>query len=303
MMLFLRKYRLTIETWRGDTITFDNSELRLTFHIEKNITRIYQLGEITLYNLNPDTETDIFKNGKSLTLEAGYQDGPYGVIFRGAIRQPIRGKEDETTYFLKLVCFDGDEILHLGFCNLVLTSGQTAQAIINQIARSSSVPFDIRVDDNLSKQITQRGKTIFGQVSDHIRSVTINSNATFYFDNGVGYVTPLSKQPPAIVPTLNAQTGMVGMPHQTDQGIEVRCLINPDIHLDNWVKLNNRNIIQAQVEFGVPQTLLDLDGLYRVISIEATGDTRGNDWYYDINGYSQTGILPQMLVDPSQTGL
>jgi hypothetical protein len=101
---------------------------------------------------------------------------------------------------------------------------------------------------------------------------------------------------------LNAQTGLVGMPHQTDEGINLKCLINPNLDLDSWVKLDNQSIIQNQLGFGVPQTLLDMDGLYRIIAIEATGDTRGQEWYFDITAINQLSSLPSMFTSPSQSG-
>lgn len=309
----MRKYRLTVGTWRGDSITVADSaeehktaqhaeilQVRFTFRIEKNINSLYQFGEINIYNLSPETETDIFKNGNSVILEAGYENGAFGQIFRGAIRQAIRGKEDGVTYFLKLVCIVGDEELNVGLCNLTLSANQDARTIIQQIARSSSVPFDVNIDQALSLQTTQRGKSVFGKPGDHLRSIALNNNAVFYFDDGVANLSPLSKAPPSVLPELNATNGMIGIPHQTDNGVEVRCLINPNIRLDSWIKLNNRDIIQAVVEIGQLQTLLDLDGVYRIVELVATGDTRGNDWYYDLLTFSQVGQLPAMLTDKNQ---
>lgn len=300
--LYGRQYRCIIETYRGTSIEIP--DLKWTFRIEKNISQIYQFGEVVIYNLSPDTETDIFKNGKALTIEAGYENGPYGTIFKGPIRQPIRGKDDDAvTYYLKLVCIDGDDALNLGFANFVLANGQTAQSIANQVCRSSSIPFDIHIDSSIDQQITQRGKAVFGNPGDTLRSIAINNNANYYVDDGVHTISPLSKAPPPIVPEFNAQTGMIGIPHQVEQGVQVRTLINPNIRLDSWFKLNNQDIIQAQLDLGQLQTLLDMDGVYRVIEMVITGDTRGNDWYYDITGISQTGQLPFMLTGGSQSGM
>lgn len=298
--LFNRKYTLTIETWRGTTI--DVSDLRWTFSVNKNLSRIYQFADITIYNLSPTTETDIFKNAKMVTIQAGYENGPYGVVFRGPVRQPIRGKEDGVTYFLTLVCIDGDDALNLGFSNFTLASGQTATQIANSIVRNSSVPFDINVG-NLNSQQTQRGKTVFGNPGDYLRSIANANNASFYFDDTVAKISPLSTSPPAIVPELNVESGLVGMPQQTDQGIQVRTFINPNIKLDTWFKINNQKILQARLEMGQLQTLLDLDGVYRVIEINAIGDTRGNDWYYDLTAISQTGALPFLLTGANQSGV
>lgn len=309
--LYFRKWKLTIETWRGDTITIpaDNgrgeglADLRVTFRIEKNWTQIMQFGEIVIYNLNKNTETDIFKNGKIVSLEAGYRDGPFGLIFKGFIRQPIRGKEDATTYFLKLICIDGDDALNLGFASMTLADRQTAQQIINSIARSSTVPFDVQINGELPQQATTRSKTIFGSASDAIRSVAINNNAAFFVNNGQAVVTPLNKAPNVSIPTLNANTGMVGIPFQVDQGVQVRSLLNPLFQMGEWIRLNNASIIQAQLEIGQLQTMLDADGIYRIIEIHYTGDTRGNDWYVDMLGIGQAGALPTLLAGNNQNGI
>lgn len=299
--LYDRKYKLQIVTYRGEVIEI-SAELRMTFNITQKIANIYQWAEIVLYNLSRDTETDILKNGMAVTLEAGYQNEPYGLIFQGPIRQPIRGKEDGTTYFLKLICIDKDDALNIGFCDFVLANGLTAQEIAGQVARKSSVPFDIQIDPGLSNQKTSRGKVVFGLAKDHLRSLALSNNANFYFHNGVAKVSQLSKEPPPFVISLNAQTGMIGFPTQVDNGICVRCLINPNIKLDNWIHLNNSEIIAAALTFGDPQTILDLDGAYRVIEIVMSGDTRGNNWYFDIQAISQKGAVPEMLTNLHQSG-
>lgn len=298
--LYIRKYRLTITTHGGQVI--EVPDLRFTFRIEKRIPSIYQFGEVTIYNLSPDTETEIFKNGKSVTLEAGYENGPYGLIFQGPIRQPIRGKEDGVTYFLKLICIDGDDLM-LAFSSVSLNRDQSFQQIANTIVRSANIPIEFTIDPTISQQKTARGKVIFGQTVDKLRSLGQSNNANIYVDNGKGYVSSVIKRPPAVVPKLNAETGMIGIPHQVDQGVAVRSLINPNFILDSWLKLNNQDIVQQEFGFMESPVFLDLDGLYRIIEIVMTGDTRGNDWYYDMVAVNQSGGVPSMLTSPSQNGI
>jgi hypothetical protein len=297
---YLRKYNIKVITFRGEAI--DVSELRCTFSMDKKIIGLYQSAEINIYNLHPETETDILLNGQYVILEAGYENGAYGVIFEGYIYQPIRGKEDDAvTTFLRLVCIDGYYASAMGICNITLAAGQDGLSIAKQVCRASSIPFDLE-SDVLSQQKTTRGKTISGNPIDILRNIAINNNAAFYFNHGKARISTLSKAPPQVVQTLNAQTGLVGMPHQTDEGINLKCLINPNLDLDSWVKLDNQSIIQNQLGFGVPQTLLDMDGLYRIIAIEATGDTRGQEWYFDITAINQLSSLPSMFTSPSQSG-
>jgi hypothetical protein len=41
---------------------------------------------------------------------------------------------------------------------------------------------------------------------------------------------------------------------------------------------------------------LDPEGLYRVISINHNGDTRGNAWYSDITAVAQAGNIPEYML-------
>lgn len=307
--LYGRKWRLLVRTWSG--LDIEITDVRFTFHVEKSLSTAMQYGSVTIYNLSPNTETEIFKNGQGIILEAGYANGPYGVIFRAPIRQPIRGKENGTDYFLKLVCYAGDDILNIGFCNLTLRNTQTARDIIAQIARSSTVPFALSIEQGeellntgtLSPQQTQRGKTLFGPPGDYLRSIAINNNFIFYADDGVANFVPVSKPNPADAPELNATNGLIGFPQQVDKGVELRILINPNIRLGTWIKLNNQKIIQEEFPFESSGVLLDIDGLYRVIAITMDGDTRGNDWYYDLTTWSSAGNLPALVAGQNDSGV
>lgn len=285
----------------------DVSDLRCTFEIEKKLS-IIQISTITIYNLAPNTETNIIYNATNVALSAGYLNQPYGQIFTGRIIQKIRGKEDDgVTYFLRLVCMDGDQQLQTNFCNMAMGEGQSEKQQAQLIARSATVPFEPKIDLDLSQnqQKSQRGKTVFGRPRDYFRSIALNNGAAFYADKGDIHITLLNTAPPNLVPELNFETGMIGIPHQTENGVEVRSLINPNFEIDNWLKLNNRNIIKQQITISEDQATfspyLDLDGLYHIIGMIITGDTRGDQWYMDLTTVTQLGISPNPLTTAAQT--
>lgn len=297
--LYGRKSKLVITTWSGREIEV-SSELRYTFQIRKSFSQIYQFANITIYNLSADTETDIFQNAKTVTLEGGYEHGYYGTLFIGTVRQPIRGKENGTDYFLTLSCLAGDQELNLGFTAITIEGGQDIQTLMNTMTRSSSVPFDPRISETINQGLSIRGKTFFGAPSDYLRSVAIDNNALFYWDSNGAYIDPIISDPPSIIPELNAETGMIGMPRQVDKGIQIRTLLRPDLNLNGWVRLNNQDIITEEIQIGKLPILLDQDGLYRIIDMTITGDTRGNDWYCDLNCLNQGNGLPAILATRNQ---
>jgi hypothetical protein len=94
---------------------------------------------------------------------------------------------------------------------------------------------------------------------------------------------------------LNALSGMIGIPEQTDNGIKVRSLLNSKLRIGGSIKINNNDINQtiqqnpsaAPVPFnqwtGI-QLLAKVsdDGIYKLYVIEHSGDTRGQEWYSDL---------------------
>lgn len=275
----------------------DVSQLRCKFNIQKNYMHSDQWGDVTIYNLSSTDETEIMANAREVIVNAGYNNGPYGQIFRGSVYQPLRGKEDQTTYYCTLHCLDGDDTSNYVYNNFTLGPNQTALQIAQQIARNASVPFDqiLKTKGDLSAQQTQRSKTFFGQSSQYMRKLAQNNNASFYNADGIPTLEALNTPPPTTGVPVNVETGMIGMPRQTTYGLQVRTLINPNIVVGGWIQLNNRDVIPVEIQPPTIQNLLDLDGLYRVIRIDITGDTRGNDWYYDLETVTQKGFTPNML--------
>jgi len=84
---------------------------------------------------------------------------------------------------------------------------------------------------------------------------------------------------------LTSKTGMIGTPQQTAEGIEVKCLLNPNILVNGRVKLDNKAIARMKIDFWTPGSpantpaQINNDGMYYVYVLEHSGDTRGLEWY------------------------
>ncbi len=87
---------------------------------------------------------------------------------------------------------------------------------------------------------------------------------------------------------LNSKTGLVGQPEQTNDGIKARCLLNPMLKIGGKVQINEKDVAQAKLadtskdaQANKPADIA-ADGFYRLLVVEHSGDTRGNDWYSDL---------------------
>lgn len=274
----------------------DLSSLRFKFKVYAIDEETPPYAVVTVYNLSDARAQAILdKRQKELVIQAGYVDGNnFGQIFRGNIRQAYVGRESPTDTYVSMIACDADLVYNFGIVNGTLKKGSTAeqrlQSIVSQMAKAdptSSIPFQVSYSPDVPLgPPLPRGKVLFGMGRSALRDWGNTANVRYSVQGGQLQIIPRAGYLPGEAVVLNAKSGMVGMPQQTDQGIRVKCLINPNIRIGGLIKLNNKDIISAQIDikYSAVNNLarFQSDGFYRVYVIEYTGDTRGQEWYADL---------------------
>jgi len=284
--LYLRRYRVIA----GGV---DVSELRCTFYIEKNIAETPNYSEITIYNLSPETENQIIETGERVVLEAGYQGSQYGLIFDGDIVQPLRDKEDGTTYKLTLVSQDADKFLNNGFVNQSWAAGQTPKTIAEKLCSTATNPAELAyISENLENKKLTRGKVVFGLACDYLRQISRTEQAAFFCSDGKVNIIKAPDPPTGQIVSLSPQSGLVGAAEMTDEGIKATCLLNPLLNLNSFVHIDNAHVREQKARRDSQPKQMDKDGVYRIIKLVHEGDTRGNVWYTQFTGITQSGNMP-----------
>ncbi len=290
-VLFGRKYRVIVSDVNG--VGIDVSELRCTFQIEKSISETPNYAEIVLYNLSAQTENSIIKEGAKVILEAGYQNPQYGLIFSGDIVQPLRGKEDNTTYTLTLISQDGDLFYNKGIINASFRAGQTTRDILENMTKQCSNALELgQISDNLSQTALPRGKALFGLTRDYFRQMAKSEQAAFYINNNKIDFVKAMDLPTNEVIKLNGKSGLIGMPEQTEEGIQATCLLNPLLDLNKMVSIDLRSIQRQKVDKENGIKNIEGSGIFKIIKLTHKGDTRGDEWYTEFTAVAQSGAIP-----------
>lgn len=290
-VLFGRKYRVIVSDVNG--VGIDVSELRCTFQIEKSISETPNYSEIVLYNLSAQTENSIIKEGAKIILEAGYQNQQYGLIFSGDIVQPLRGKEDNTTYTLTLISQDGDLFYNKGIINASFRAGQTTRNILENMTKQSSNALELgQISDNLSQTALPRGKALFGLTRDYFRQIAKSEQAAFYINNNkIDFVKAMDLSTNEVI-KLNGKSGLIGKPEQTEEGIQATCLLNPLLDLNKMVSVNLSSIQRQKVDKENEIKNIEGSGIFKIIKLTHKGDTRGDEWYTEFTAVAQSGAIP-----------
>jgi hypothetical protein len=290
----------------------DLSELHFKFQIRASDVQSPNTAFIRVYNMSPSNAKKIQAEFTRVVLQAGYQNGSYGIIFDGTIKQIGRGKETNVDTYLDIYAADMDALYNFGVVSQTLAPGasfndqaaamakaaQAYGAIVGEVALTQSAIGS--ASDGLPGGVLPRGKVLFGLYRDQVRDIGTTTGTTWSVQNGVITAVPLTGYLSDDPVVINSQSGMVGMPEATQNGIEVKCLLNPMIRIGRRIQIDNKTVnintrtVKEQgfptysgIEFYADEAV---DGLYRVCVHEYEGDTRGTPWY---------STLTVLAIDPS----
>jgi hypothetical protein len=283
----------------------DVSNMHFTFSTTSYVWQTGNICNIRLYDLDEPTVGRVQGEFTDLTLNAGYEDNP-PTIFQGTIVQVRRGWEgDKAERYIDITAIDGDRALAYSIIEAAIENGSTYKQRWAAIASALKLPLDLQfTDDQLPKELLNqlpRGKTLFTGADDAARDQAMHMMCTWSIQNGRIKVIPYDGYPSGEAVDINGLTGMIGWPEQTDEGVRVQTLLNGRLNFGQRVHINNADTLQQQLNLisgggeapsewqiankaGLPggRTIVSTDGMYRIIEMTHSGDTRGNEWYSDL---------------------
>ena len=279
MRQWLRKCSLLVAGQSGEGL--DLSELRIKFEIKKSDAQSPNTANIKVFNLSGDSASLIQREFTDITLQAGYEEN-FGVIFRGNAKQISRGRENGTDAFLEIIAADGDAAYNFAVVNTTMSAGASQ----NEIIQTAKAPMNLQsgFTPAFGGEKLPRGKVMYGMSRDYLRQAGNTDGARWSIQDGAVQFVSNTGTLPGNAVLLTSETGLVDTPEQTNDGIKIKCLLNPQIKTGGTVSIANSEV--NALKFGdkkegdktKPVKIVD-DGIYRVLSIEYAGDTRGQEWY------------------------
>ena len=288
---WIRKIGLVVTA--GDK-GLDLSELHIRFKTQSMNESAPNTAWIRIYNLSTNTALKIQKEYQEVSLQAGYENGNYAIIFKGQIMQVKVGRENNVDSYVDIIAADALLAYTFGFVTKALDSASVGDRL-NSIAtalkeKGVTLAPDAAATVGKSKfgGVLPRGKVQWGLAAPLLNDLAESTQTTWNIQNGVLTFTERSGYRPGEAVKLNSETGMVGVPEATEQGIEIKTLLNPMIGIGGRVQIDNADINQTSVTrlgyWSAPPMYANVtnDGIYRVLVAEHSGDTRGQEWYTQI---------------------
>jgi hypothetical protein len=258
MRQFGRRYQLVIGN-RSDGFMFDN--LRIAFDVTKSLDKNPNPAKISVWNLTKEHRGAVLSGQyKTVALSVGYE--ATRLIYAGDIvkRNVLR---DGMDFILALECGDGSKSFTSARVNMTLPAGTTdAEAAI---ALAGTMPDTTRGTMAVTRTSgSARPRVYCGNSRNALSNLARANNADWCIQDGAVVMLPANAALAGEGPLISQETGMVGMPQQTDNGLEVKCLCNPAITVGGVVRVES---IEPHYNGG-----------YKVVSVQHTGDYLQGDW-------------------------
>jgi hypothetical protein len=268
--------------------------LRFKFEVRASDVATPNTMSVRIYNLADSTRQTILSEYDRVTLTAGYQNGNKGIIFSGDIKRYGFGRERNVDSYLQIDAGDGDKPYTSASIAQSFPNTTSDSDLLKAYAAASNLPIATGADGFLEAggtRVNPRGQVSFGLTRGFIDELAASSGARWSIQNGALTLVPNTGYLPGQIVEVNTATGMIGTPEATEQGVVVRCYLNPLIHIGRLIRISASDINRYKVLNPInypsvgssfyPATVT-AEGTYRVLVVTHQGDTRGNDWISEL---------------------
>jgi hypothetical protein len=312
---YLRQCSLIVGTNSGPGIEL--GALRVVFEVRRGDRQTPNTCDVRVYNVKDSTANTLKQpEFTRLQLQVAYEGQALATIFQGSIKQYRKGREDQKNSYIAFSAADSDEAYNFAPAAFTMAAGTPPgntvkgliKVMVDALPKSSPTggtggqPVTSGYVPPFTTNKSVRGRVCYGTAKDELRDVTQSQDCKWSVQDGAVTVIPNTGYIPGEAILITPFTGLIGVPEQTQNGLQIRVLLNPNIKIGHTVKLNS-DINQYRYGLDVTsrgwnQTLakstlkLDADGLYYVMRAEHTGDTRGTPWYTDLRCLSVNAEVP-----------
>lgn len=248
---------------------------RVEFETKLNKSSSPNKTKIIIYNLTESFKKIIEEKDLSVNLFVGYGDvleqDITKLIFSGNVLKP-KTKKEGADFLTILECGDAQNALVDTNLDKSYKSGTRLKDIIKDLLKELNIDFNENILNKLSNRKFNNGYTAEGNVKSNLDTLLKNEGYYFTVQNGQVIITKDEEIDENLAVVFNKETGLLDIPIKTDKGLEFKALINQIVKAGDTVKV--------QSEF------LEIDSFYKVSNVTYKGDTRGNDWYIQVEALS-----------------
>ena len=164
---------------------------------------------------------------------------------------------------LTLECADGHQAYTKSRATTTLKAGATDEQIVQELQKTMPKVQTGAIEIPNQRKLP-RGRVLNGNSRDILTRIARNNDANWSIQDGALVFLPKDKVLSDDAVLLSQDTGMINAPEQTDEGLELTCLLNPALQIGGLVQ------VESILEY--------FNGEYKIVKLAHSGDGIGGDW-------------------------
>lgn len=280
MLYFDRVCRVIIEGAR--IITIENAKIQ--FEIVKSKNAKENTAKLEIYNLAPVTRKLITEQEALVRIFAGYANNKGLIeIGQGDISK-IKHNRDKTEVVTEVYMAEGlrkirDNPLSISFSS---KSKLKLGNVLDNLRTKSNNQFVFRLIDVDESKTIDNGYSDLGSLDQILNNLGIQFGFEWSVQNGIITIKGTKKSLSSEIMLLTPKNGLILHPEsvkQVSRRLEKSSITKQDRKINSVQALLQPHL---QVNDIIAIESQDLNGKYEIQKITHKGDTRGNDWYSDM---------------------
>ena len=259
MTQFLRDAKVIIA--KNKTRSREIIGLRVSFRIEQSISSNPNPAEIRIWNLKDETIARFKEPETEVYLEAGYEGNIKNISWGNDLEVDTIFEGPDKITIIK--SRDGGQQLSDTTLDLKVTPGSDMSIVVQQIfSEMKNIAISpLEIAKLLGKGNFKAGGVLNGTAKEMLQSLLDPLGVRYSIQKGEVKFETKDDVPQQIV-TIGPQSGLIGSPQKTKEGLKAKILLNPLVVANGFVSLRSR----------------DLTGIYKVLNLTHIGDTWGKSW-------------------------
>lgn len=286
MLQYLRKCRAT---FTGGFVVnpggINLHELRIEFSISKSVSSAANTADIKIFNLTESHRNSIGNEFDEITLEAGYippnGGGNVGIIFKGAVRDVMHEKDQKGNIITTISCGDGDKALRKATISKSYPKGTPVKDVVEDLYKEMEKQGvdkgEWKFPDKMTDKTFKRPYAACGSCAREMDTIGRGNGFYWSSQDQVVEIIPGDEFIGGVV-LLTPQTGLIGTPAITDNGVRVSALLNPEIRPNRRVQIESDTL-----------SMNAANGVYRVSDVTYSGNNMDGEFKVDISGEAVQG--------------
>ena len=258
------------------------TEHKITFEITKSLKQEENQAKVEIYNLSSDIRKKIVLEESMIQVFAGYAQNQGAVqIGQGTVCQ-ISTVQDKVDTISRILVKDGLTSIKNNPLSIAYEKDVSLQEVLSKVAKDCGL--GLKVNGTVSGVI-KGGFVMLGNMSSELNTLGDSFNFTWSIQNNILFVCAKKQSVTTQVVLLTPATGLIMNPEAMKKVSQsLKKLKDKRQLLDDVNLFKVQALLQPQLQVNdiIRVESSELTGNFRIVRLTHQGDTRGNDWYTDM---------------------